>query len=79
MGRYTVGPCTLTLTGHDGACKEGDTVDHDFSINGPDGEHGPARETALIAAGALTPITEEASGDRVSGRRRTATTETQEA
>ena len=61
MGRYQVGPSALHLTGHTGATEPGGTVDHDFSIDGPDGEHGPAREAALIDAGALTPITETAS------------------
>lgn len=77
MGRYTVGPSTVHVTGI--PSQPGDVIEHDFSINGPEGEHGPAREAALIAAGALTPITEEASGDRVSGRRRTATTDGTEA
>lgn len=65
MGKYTVGPCVLCLTGHEKPAKEGETVEHDFSINGPDGEHGPAREAALILAGAVTPV-----DDRPSPRRR---------
>lgn len=77
--RYTVGPSVLSLTGHDTPSQPGETVEHDFSPSGPDGEHGPAREQALITAGALTPVIEEASGDRASGRRRPATTDAQEA
>ena len=79
MGHYKVGPSVLSLTGHDTPAQPGEAVEHDFSVAGPEGEHGPAREQALITAGALTPITEEVSGERASGRRRTATTETQEA
>lgn len=55
MTKYRVGPSVLQLTGAEPA-QPGATVDHDFSVDGPDGEHGPAREAALIAAGALTPI-----------------------
>ena len=67
--RYLVGPSVLQLTGAEPA-QPGATVDHDFSVDGPDGEHGPAREAALIAAGALTPVPVELSPDRPSVRRR---------
>ena len=70
MAKYTLGPSTLHLTGHPAAAAPGSVLDHDFSVTGPDGEHGPAREAALIAAGALTLVTEEASGEQPSGRRR---------
>lgn len=70
MRKYTVGPSTVHLTGHDTPAQPGEIVEHDFSPAGPDGEHGPGREAALIAAEALTPVTEEASGDRPAGRRR---------
>lgn len=69
MGKYVVGPCVLSLTGHPMSAKEGDIVEHDFSVQGPDGVHGPARETALIAAGALTPTEDHQSQDRSSARR----------
>ena len=78
MGRYTVGPSTVHLTGHAQASQPGELVEHDFSIAGPDGEHGPAREAALITAGALTPVTEEASRERPSARRRQDTDTQQE-
>ena len=65
MGKYTVGPSTVHLTGHAKPAQPGETVEHDFSITGPEGEHGPAREAALIAAGAVTPV-----DDRPSPRRR---------
>ena len=58
MASYTVGPSVVQLTGHAKAAQPGEKVEHDFSVTGPDGEHGPARETALIAAGALTPVSE---------------------
>lgn len=64
MAKYTVGPSTLHLIGHETPAVPGETVDHDFSITGPDGEHGPAREAALIAAGALTPVVDQPSARR---------------
>ena len=64
MAKYTVGPSTLNLTGHSEPAQPGTIVEHDFSLTGPDGEHGPARETALIAAGALTPVADQPSGRR---------------
>ena len=70
MGKYTVGPSRVLLTGHAESCEPGCTVEHDFSVNGPDGEHGPAREAAMIAAGALTPIAEKDSRERLSASRR---------
>ena len=69
MGKYTVGPSVVQLTGHEKPAKPGDTVEHDFSLTGPDGEHGPAREAAAIAAGALTPVTETASREQPAARR----------
>ena len=78
MARYLVGPSPLTLTGAQLA-QPGETVEHDFSINGPDGAHGPGREAALIAAGALTLVTEAVRGDQPSGRRRHGHTDEQEA
>ena len=56
MGQYVVGPSWVALTGHPFSVSPGSTVEHDFSIAGPDGEHGPAREAALIASGALIPV-----------------------
>lgn len=54
MGQYRVGPSvTLRLLGHPTPSVSGDLVDHDFSATGPEGEHGPAREAALLATGAL--------------------------
>lgn len=50
MAKYTVGPSVWN--GH----LPGVVVEYDFSPAGPEGEHGPAREAALIAAGALTPV-----------------------
>ena len=64
MAKYTVGPSTVHLTGHDEPAAAGSVVDHDFSITGPDGEHGPAREAALIAAGALTLVVDQPSARR---------------
>jgi len=52
MAKYTVGPCVWN--GH----QPGVVVEHDFSADGPDGDHGPEREAALIAAGALIPVVE---------------------
>lgn len=53
MAKYLVGPSVWN--GH----QPGSTVEHDFSETGPEGEHGPAREAALIAAGALAPVAAE--------------------
>lgn len=64
MAKFTVGPSTVHLTGHATPAQPGETVDHDFSITGPDGEHGPSREAALIAAGALTPVVDQPSARR---------------
>lgn len=50
MAKYTVGPSIWH--GH----APGEVVEYDFSPSGPEGEHGPAREAMLIAAGALTPV-----------------------
>ena len=63
MKKYTVGPSHVQLTG--GAPAEpGAIVEHDFSVDGPDGEHGPGREAALIAAGALTLVVDQPSPRR---------------
>jgi len=35
------------------AAKPGSVIEYDFSVTGPQGVHGPAREQAMIAAGAL--------------------------
>ena len=60
MAKYlNCGTSALTLTGHTVPCRPGETVEHDFSLTGPDGEHGPSREAALIAAGALKPADPE--------------------
>ena len=59
MGKYlNCGTSVLRLRGHAEPCQPGQAVEHDFSVDGPEGEHGPAREAALIAAGALQPVTE---------------------
>lgn len=57
MGRYVCGNSVLRLTGRtDDPILPGTTFDYDFSAEGPEGVHGPAREAALVAAGAiLTP------------------------
>ena len=68
MGKYIVGPSTVHLRGHATPAKYGSEIEHDFSVDGPHGEHGPAQEAALIAAGALTPA--GAVPDRPSARRR---------
>lgn len=55
MGKYISAPeTTLRLTGRSEPVNPGDTFEHDFSETGPEGEHGPAREAALLAAGAVT-------------------------
>lgn len=53
MGRYLCGPSVLRLAGHAAATRPGQIVEHDFSATGPEGEHGPAREAALLASRAL--------------------------
>lgn len=63
MGRYLVGPSTVRLTGHARAAEPGAIVEHDFSVDGPDGIHGPAQEAALVSAGALTPMTDAIDDD----------------
>lgn len=70
MGQYKVGPSRVHLNGHKDACEPGCIVEHDFSITGPEGEHGPAREAAMVAAGALTPVTEKDTREGSSARRR---------
>lgn len=55
MAKYLNGPSTLQLTGQPVPVQPGATFDHDFSVDGPEGEFGPSREAALIAAGAITP------------------------
>lgn len=54
MASYLCGPSVLRLTGHTEAVQPGASFDHDFSVTGPEGEHGPAREAALIASGAAS-------------------------
>ena len=70
MGQYNVGPSTVQLKGHATPAQPGEVVEHDFSLTGPDGEHGPARETALIAAGARTPAPVAVTPGRPSVSRR---------
>lgn len=55
MATYLCGPSVLQLTGHAEPVRPGSTFAHDFTIGGPEGEYGPAREAALIAAGAMMP------------------------
>lgn len=60
MAKYlNCGSSVLHLIGHKDQCQPGQSIEHDFSINGPEGEHGPSREAALIAAGALKLIDPE--------------------
>lgn len=54
MAKYLSGPSTLWLTGRSDPVLPGTAFEHDFSVDGPEGEHGPDREAALLAAGALT-------------------------
>lgn len=51
MKTYRVGPTPLVFAGRIAA--PGASFTYDFSLEGPEGEHGPAREAALLAAGAL--------------------------
>lgn len=51
--RYVAGPSVLQLTGHAVPIQPGESFEHDFSATGPEGEHGPAREAALLAAGSI--------------------------
>lgn len=53
MGRYIAGDSVLRLTGGVEAIQPGQSFEHDFSETGPEGEHGPAREAAMIASGAI--------------------------
>lgn len=62
--RYICGPSTLRLTGRNEPIQPGETFDHDFSADGPDGEHGPAREAALIAAEAIVVAPDTASDNQ---------------
>lgn len=77
MGTYRVGPSRVRLTGHAAWAGPGEIVEHDFSLTGPDGEHGPGREAHLLACGALEVVvptdTRTESADR--SRRRTLATE----
>lgn len=50
--KYICGPSILSFPGGE-PIQPGDAFEHDFSIEGPEGEHGPAREAALIAAEAI--------------------------
>lgn len=62
MARYEAGPSVLWIDG--GRVEPGRVFEHDFSLAGPDGAHGPAREAALLAAGAvrrLDPVVEVAA------------------
>ena len=56
---YLAGPSRLWLSGHLGPIEPGEAFEHDFSDEGADGQHGPSRERALIAAGAITRIDPE--------------------
>ncbi|MGE0450841.1 MAG: hypothetical protein AB7Q29_14805 [Vicinamibacterales bacterium] len=53
MKTYISGPSVLHLAGHPEPIQPGSLFLHDFSAQGPDGEHGPAREAALLAGGAI--------------------------
>lgn len=50
---YISGPSVLHLAGHPEPIQPGSLFLHDFSAQGPEGEHGPAREAALLAGGAM--------------------------
>ncbi len=71
MSTYLVGPSVVRLTGHATASQPGSRVEHDFGLTGPDGEHGPAREAALLACGALKMVDPpEESSTNLPGTRR---------
>jgi hypothetical protein len=66
----------LRLTGHVAAIIPGDRFEHDFSQDGPEGPHGPAREGALLTAGAITiDATETTASSAARPRRPIATKE----
>ena len=50
--KYICGPSILSFPGGE-PIQPGESFEHDFSVEGPHGEHGPAREAALIAAEAI--------------------------
>lgn len=51
---YIAGPSRLQMTGAADLIQPGQSFEHDFSADGPEGEHGPAREAAMIASGAIS-------------------------
>jgi hypothetical protein len=60
MGQYIAGRSRLRLKGHAEPVEPGQAFVHDFGPKGPEGIHGPAREAALLASGAITKADEAA-------------------
>jgi hypothetical protein len=58
MAKYTAGPSRLSLGGQ--PIQPDQSFEHDFSVDGPEGEHGPGREAALLAAGAIVKVEDAA-------------------
>ncbi len=56
---YRSGESALRLLGHAADVLPHTEFEHDFSVDGPEGEHGPAREAAMIASGAIAPVVPE--------------------